>query len=175
MTKLTASYKQLNDEQDLESIKANAVDKLVNASSSSSSAPAPSSGPLPVDLMRSIAADTVDELAEEVSLLRQLVADDIAALTQTIHESTLCPGTLITKSVSEKVHIVKAGPPAPSRRWRTFCGWRFVSSGFSTLPSDHVVRLKCVTCFKRASCQVPQPPDDEEESSRTATSDASTS
>ena len=178
LSKLTACYKQLHDEHDLESVKAAAVDSLVGAAATraaSSSATASSSSgvvatTMQMDVLRGLASDTVEELAGEVQLLRQLVADDIERLTTTIHESALIPGTLIAKSANEKVHIVKAGLPAPSRRWRTFCGWRFVSSGFGTLPKHHVARLKCTTCFTRATCQVPQPPVSEEDESRTATS-----
>ena len=67
----------------------------------------------------------------ELSILRQLVDDDMRAVQRNVKELTATADAHLKFDGYDNVHLVTVGPPAAPVRWKTKCGKRFAATAYS--------------------------------------------
>ena len=151
LSKLAGCYRELQLGKDLGSVRTQALDDMATQKHATHT-------PGHIECGQ----DAIDELAEEVQMLRTMVADDVSRLMRTVHESGMAPGTFIAKGAKRRMHVVRVGLPDGSRAWKCRCGWKFGAADFGTYVDCDATGKKCTRCFKPSA----------QESTDTTSSDA---
>ena len=92
-------------------------------------------------------AKELDEVRDELHIIRELVADDIQNIQKQIHEYTDEDHGMLRFEGYEKCHFIHVFYPRPPQGWRTRCGLRFAGSAYHFVKEGEV-KVMCKRCKK---------------------------
>ena len=88
----------------------------------------------------------------EISVLRELVADDVQTISNRMGDLELLSLRTVKVGAGELVHKVRIGTPAPPIKWRTFCGKYFAHADYQLVDSE----VSCKACHRSAAKNRPR-------------------
>ena len=102
----------------------------------------------------------IDNLREDLDILRTLVSDDIDAIKLQI-EAAKRHDVRVRAVGKNKWHRAKRFFPSPPQSWKTFCGWKFAGSSY-TFAEAGVPGKVCRRCSKAMAKAVQDSSDGED-------------
>ena len=115
--------------------------------------------------------EAIHDLRFELEILRELVADDMATISQELADAKLF-APYVQRVGRVRVHVVASRDPAAPVRWRTLCGWAFANSRFCFKPNPDG-SVPCKRCFRAGRAHTTKEQDEEADTEGSLTTSAS--
>ena len=150
LAKIAAKTKELIRTKSLTDYRLKALEMMTErsaASSSSTDGPTTAVGKqVAEEISNPKVNEEIADLKWEISILRQMVADDIDNLGKQVDILRGERVAYVYRTSRRRTHVVRVGPPAKPKSWRADCGWCFAFSRFAL--THEPLPLKCLRCFK---------------------------